>query len=97
VAVGLVGLKYEDILILTRCLSGVRHASRVSIPHSRREPGSLFPAGSAVRGIQVTGTSRQGDGVLFVDYAGDTVPVIIDRLTGEVRADILYAISFVPA
>src|SRR5260370_39152701 len=23
---------------------------------------------------------------LFVDYAGDTVPVIIDRLTGEVRA-----------
>ena len=41
----------------------VRHASRVSIPHSRREPGSLFPGGSAVRGIQVTGTSRQGDGV----------------------------------
>ena len=23
---------------------------------------------------------------LFVDYAGDTVPVIVDRLTGETRA-----------
>ena len=23
---------------------------------------------------------------LFVDYAGDTVPVVIDRLTGETRA-----------
>jgi transposase len=27
-----------------------------------------------------------GGDKLFVDYAGDTVPVIIDRLTGEVRA-----------
>jgi transposase len=26
-----------------------------------------------------------GGDKLFVDYAGDTVPVIIDRLTGEVR------------
>ena len=34
-------------------------------------------------------TMRQthvGGDKLFVDYAGDTVPVIIDRLTGEVRA-----------
>ena len=23
---------------------------------------------------------------LFVDYAGDTVPVVVDRLTGEIRA-----------
>jgi transposase len=33
-------------------------------------------------------TMRQtnvGGEKLFVDYAGDTVPVIIDRLTGEVR------------
>jgi hypothetical protein len=27
-----------------------------------------------------------GDDKLFVDYAGDTVPVIVDRLTGEVPA-----------
>jgi hypothetical protein len=26
-----------------------------------------------------------GGDKLFVDYAGDTVPVIVDRLTGEVR------------
>jgi transposase len=26
-----------------------------------------------------------GGGKLFVDYAGDTVPVIVDRLTVEVR------------
>src|SRR5262249_43328759 len=34
-------------------------------------------------------TMRQahvGGDKLFVDYAGDTVPVIIDRLTGQVRA-----------
>jgi transposase len=34
-------------------------------------------------------TMRQdhaGGDKLFVDYAGDTVPVIVDRLTGEVRA-----------
>jgi len=30
---------------------------------------------------------------LFVDYAGDTVPVIVDRLTGEVRqAQIFVAV-----
>jgi transposase len=27
-----------------------------------------------------------GGDKLFVDYAGDTVPVIVDRLTGEVRS-----------
>jgi transposase len=27
-----------------------------------------------------------GGDKLFVDYAGDTVPVIVDRLTGQVRA-----------
>jgi transposase len=34
-------------------------------------------------------TMRQihaGGDKLFVDYAGDTVPVIVDRLTGEIRA-----------
>ena len=34
-------------------------------------------------------TMRQahiGGDKLFVDYAGDTVPVIVDRLTGQVRA-----------
>jgi transposase len=34
-------------------------------------------------------TMRQahlGGDKLFIDYAGDTVPVIIDRLTGQVRA-----------
>ena len=30
--------------------------------------------------------SHAGGEKLFVDYAGDTVPVIIDRLTGEMRA-----------
>jgi transposase len=30
-------------------------------------------------------THASGD-KLFVDYAGDTVPVIVDRLTGEIRA-----------
>ena len=41
-------------------------------------------------------TMRQthaGGDKLFVDYAGDTVPVIIDRLTGEVRqAQIFVAV-----
>jgi hypothetical protein len=35
-------------------------------------------------------TMRQahiGGDKLFVDYAGDTVPVIVDRLTGQVRPD----------
>jgi transposase len=35
-------------------------------------------------------TMRQthlGGDKLFVDYAGDTMPVIVDRLTGEVRGD----------
>src|SRR5246127_703544 len=30
--------------------------------------------------------SHTGGDKLFVDYAGDTVPVIVDRLTGQVRA-----------
>ena len=29
--------------------------------------------------------SHLGGGRMFVDYAGDTVPVVIDRLTGEIR------------
>jgi len=38
---------------------------------------------------RLTVTMRQahaGGDKLFVDYAGDTVPVIVDRLTGQVRA-----------
>jgi transposase len=38
---------------------------------------------------QLSVTMRQthaGGDKLFVDYAGDTVPVIVDRLTGEIRA-----------
>ena len=38
---------------------------------------------------QLSVTMRQthaGGDKLFVDYAGDTVPVIVDRLTGETRA-----------
>jgi transposase len=45
---------------------------------------------------RVSVTMRQthvGGDKLFVDYAGDTVPVIIDRLTGEVRqAQIFVAV-----
>jgi transposase len=41
-------------------------------------------------------TMRQahlGGDKLFVDYAGDTVPVVIDRLTGEIRpAQIFVAV-----
>ena len=41
-------------------------------------------------------TMRQahiGGDKLFVDYAGDTVPVIVDRLTGQVRpAQIFVAV-----
>jgi transposase len=37
--------------------------------------------------------SHAGGEKLFVDYAGDTVPVIVDRLTGEVReAQIFVAV-----
>ncbi len=37
--------------------------------------------------------SHVGGDKLFVDYAGDTVPVIVDRLTGEVRhAQIFVAV-----
>jgi transposase len=41
-----------------------------------------------------------GGDKLFVDYAGDTVPVIVDRLTGELRqAQIFVAVmgAFAPA
>ena len=45
---------------------------------------------------RVSVTMRQahiGGDKLFVDYAGDTVPVIVDRLTGEVRqAQIFVAV-----
>ena len=47
-------------------------------------------------GRQLSVTMRQthaGGDKLFVDYAGDTVPVIIDRLTGEMRqAQIFVAV-----
>ena len=37
--------------------------------------------------------SHAGGDKLFVDYAGDTVPVIVDRLTGEIRdAQIFVAV-----
>jgi transposase len=46
-------------------------------------------------------TMRQthvGGDKLFVDYAGDTVPVIIDRLTGELRqAQIFVAVMGAPS
>lgn len=39
------------------------------------------------RKVSVTMRQTYADGErLFVDYAGDTVPVLIDRLTGEIRA-----------
>ena len=45
-------------------------------------------------------TMRQthlGGEKLFVDYAGDTVPVIVDRLTGETRAaQIFVAVGVEP-
>jgi transposase len=44
-------------------------------------------------------TMRQthvGGDKLFVDYAGDTVPVIVDRLTGEVRHPNRNAPTFAP-
>ena len=40
-----------------------RRAPRASILQSLPEPGILVPGGNVVRGIQVTGTFRQGDGV----------------------------------
>ena len=37
--------------------------------------------------------SHAGGEKLFVDYAGDTVPVIVDRLSGEIRpAQIFVAV-----
>jgi len=46
------------------------------------------------RGISATMRQTHVAGEkLFVDYAGDTVPVIVDRLTGEVRqAQIFVAV-----
>lgn len=54
---------------------------------------------------RISVTMRQthaGGGKLFVDYAGDTVPVIIDRLTGKTRpaqifVGVLGASNFTPA
>jgi transposase len=47
-------------------------------------------------GIAIVGHDAQthtGGDKLFVDYAGDTVPVIVDRLTGQVRpAQIFVAV-----
>jgi transposase len=47
-------------------------------------------------GIAISVTMRQTHAVgdkLFVDYAGDTVPVIVDRLTGKIRpAQIFVAV-----
>jgi transposase len=34
----------------------------------------------------LTAQAHIGGDKLFVDYAGDTVPVIVDRLTGQVPA-----------
>ena len=59
---------------------------------------SLFAVLRAVSwlGVRISVTMRQshaGGDKLFVDYAGDTVPVIIDRLTGEIRpAQIFVAV-----
>ena len=59
---------------------------------------SLFALLRAVPrlGVAMSVTMRQahiGGDKLFVDYAGDTVPVIVDRLTGKVRpAQIFVAV-----
>ena len=50
----------------------------------------MSPTGRLIlsAGLVLPVTMRQthiGGDKLFVDYAGDTVPVIVDRLTGEVR------------
>src|SRR5213596_2461552 len=45
----------------------------------------LYRSWEAKLSVTMRQTHVGGD-KLFVDYAGDTVPVIVDRLTGEVRA-----------
>jgi hypothetical protein len=45
------------------CSHAAGHAPLASIPHGPQAPGVLVPGASAVRGNQVTGTYRQGDGV----------------------------------
>ncbi len=53
-------------------------------------------ASCTAAGPRISVTMRQthaGGDKLFVDYAGDTVPVIIDRLTGKTRpAQIFVAV-----
>jgi transposase len=52
----------------------------------------LFRSWEAKLSVTMRQTHVGGD-KLFVDYAGDTVPVIVDRLTGEVRqAQIFVAV-----
>src|SRR5262249_6482378 len=52
----------------------------------------LYRAWEARLSVTMRQTHVGGD-KLFVDYAGDTVPVIVDRLTGEVRqAQIFVAV-----
>ena len=52
----------------------------------------LYRSWEAKLSVTLRQTHMAGD-KLFVDYAGDTVPVIVDRLTGEVRqAQIFVAV-----
>src|SRR5437016_12248826 len=52
----------------------------------------LYRSWEAKLSVTMRQTHVGGD-KLFVDYAGDTVPVIVDRLTGEVRqAQIFVAV-----
>ena len=64
------------------------------IPKATATPASASSteAGKAKLSVTMRQTHVGGD-KLFVDYAGDTVPVIVDRLTGEVRqAQIFVAV-----
>ena len=85
----------------SRAQAQARHAvdpvGRIHRAQSGRLP--LFPLPRAVPqlGGQALGhdarQTHMGGDKLFVDYAGDTVPVIVDRLTGETRqAQIFVAV-----
>src|SRR6478672_8608872 len=63
-------------------------------PDASREDDHAPGARSGAGKLSVTmRQTHVGGDKLFVDYAGDTVPVIIDRLTGELRqAQIFVAV-----
>ena len=83
-----------------RAEAQARHAAdpvgRVHRAASRRLPLLALLRAVPGLGVALSVTMRQthaGGDKLFVDYAGDTVPVIIDRLTGKTRpAQIFVAV-----